>query len=81
MLMFRPMTPTHHSLIHALSTYLTYIKQNLTDAINASTKDDAPAFLKWSSHLREMGELLEVLCDVIQWVRDISSFSRPLALQ
>lgn len=63
------MTPTHHSLIHALSTCLTYIKQELTSTIEESAVQDAPALLGCSRRLQDIREMLEVLCDIIQWVR------------
>lgn len=68
----RPMTPTHHSLIHALSTCLTYIKQELTSAIEESNCQEAPALLGCSRGLDDMGEMLRELCDIIQWVRYLS---------
>jgi hypothetical protein len=63
----RPMTPTHHSLLHGLSTCLTYVKQRLTLSIEGCSQEDKPAWHKASSGLRDVGALLGVLCDIIQW--------------
>lgn len=70
----RPMTPTHHSLIHALSTCLTYIKQELTTAIEESKSQAAPAMIGSSKRLDDIREMLHELCDIVQWVGDPSHF-------
>jgi len=62
------MTPTHHSLLHGLSTCLTYVKQRLTSSIEGCSKDDNAAWIACSTELKDVGALLGVLCDVIQWV-------------
>lgn len=69
----RPMTPTHHALLHVISTYLTYIKDRLTDAIEQSTQEDAARWLKWVKELRDIRELCMTLCEVIDWVRGLSA--------
>jgi hypothetical protein len=61
------MTPTHHSLLHGLSTCLTYVKQRLTSSIEGCSEEDKPAWLKASSGLKDVRALLSTLCDIIQW--------------
>jgi hypothetical protein len=65
---FSPLTPTHHAMLHAVSTYLTYIKDRLSSAVNDCVKENAPGWTKWNVALREVGELAETLCEVICWV-------------
>jgi hypothetical protein len=76
----RPMTPTHHSLLHGLSTCLTYVKQRLTSSIEGCSKEDKPTWLKASSGLRDVRELLAVLCDIIQWVSPLPTCDSPLTI-
>jgi hypothetical protein len=65
------MTPTHHAFLHALSTYLTYIKQRLTSSIEECSTSDNRAWHRWCLALRDVRELLGVLCEIIQWVRGL----------
>jgi hypothetical protein len=78
----RPMTPTHHSLLHGLSTCLTYVKQRLTSSIEGCSKEDRPAWLSASSGPRDVRDLLAVLCDIIQWasLHPISHLSLTISL-
>jgi hypothetical protein len=65
---FRPMTPTHHALLHALSTYLTYIKRRLTSCIEDGSKLDTKAWHRRTLELQDVRDLLHVFCEIIQWV-------------
>jgi hypothetical protein len=61
-------TPTHHALLHSLSTYLTFIKQLLSAAIGENEKENSAGYSKWSSALADVRLLLAVLCEVMCWV-------------
>ncbi|WWD17370.1 hypothetical protein CI109_101811 [Kwoniella shandongensis] len=64
------LTPTHHALLHALSTYLTFIKQRLTTAVKESVSEDGASWNKWMSVTKDVRQLAETLCDVMGWSLD-----------
>ncbi|KAK8864332.1 hypothetical protein IAR55_001579 [Kwoniella newhampshirensis] len=68
-----PLTPTHHALLHALSTYLTFIKQRLTTAIDDSKSEVKAGWNKWMSVTEDVRQLAETLCDVVGWSLDAST--------
>lgn len=72
----RPLTPTHHSLLHALSTCLAYVKQDLTASIERAQGDANPTMIKWTVLLQNTRELLSVLCDIIQWASPKHKYKR-----
>ncbi|EIW70720.1 hypothetical protein TREMEDRAFT_28786 [Tremella mesenterica DSM 1558] len=62
-----PATPTHHALLHELSTILTYVKQRLTCYVEDCDGSGTCSFIRWSSTLSEIRELGVVLCDLMFW--------------
>lgn len=61
----RPLTPTHHALFHAVTTYLTYVKDRLAETIAGSSD------LPWNAviaSLSEIDEIASLLCEVMCWV-------------
>ena len=60
-----PLTPTHHAFLHASSTYLTHLRQRLSDVI----ADAAPQWHANLGALREIHNLSSLLCDIMCWVR------------
>ncbi|WVQ82146.1 hypothetical protein IAT38_004274 [Cryptococcus sp. DSM 104549] len=62
-----PLTPTHHALLHALSTYLTFIKQRLTTAIDECVDESTSSWNKWMSATTYVRQLGETLCEVMCW--------------
>ena len=63
----RPMTPTHHSLLYALSTCLAYVKQRLTFSIEDNSREGQADWNRCGSGNKDIRALLGVLCDIIQW--------------
>lgn len=63
----RPMTPTHHSLLHALSTCLAYVKQRLTFSIEDNSREGQADWNRCGSGNKDIRALLAVLCEIIQW--------------
>ncbi|KAK4689060.1 hypothetical protein P7C73_g1043, partial [Tremellales sp. Uapishka_1] len=62
-----PLTPTHHALLYALSTYLTFIKQRLTLAVDECIAEGKADWNKWISVTRDVGELSTVLAGLMGW--------------
>ncbi|KAL7421665.1 hypothetical protein Q5752_003434 [Cryptotrichosporon argae] len=63
-----PITPTHHALLHAVSTYLTFVKQRLATAIEEITCDaSAGAWNRWTLALSDTHDLSAKLCEVVYW--------------
>lgn len=62
------MTPTHHALLHSISTYLTFIKQRLTTALGDCTVESTANWLRWGSRLEDLREITETLCEIMSWV-------------
>ncbi|WRT66281.1 uncharacterized protein IL334_003234 [Kwoniella shivajii] len=70
-----PLTPTHHALLHALSTYLTFIKQRLTSAVEESLAESQAGWIKWIGATKDVRELGEILCEVMCWPLSTSEAS------
>ncbi|WVO16224.1 hypothetical protein L204_103895 [Cryptococcus depauperatus] len=66
----QPLTPTHHALLHGISTYLTYIKERLTNAVNQCLEEDLPNWNKWILITKKVRQLSEYLCQVVCWPLD-----------
>ncbi|WVQ72409.1 hypothetical protein IAR50_001961 [Cryptococcus sp. DSM 104548] len=62
-----PLTPTHHALLHVLSTYLTYIRERLTVAISQCKHEGKADWNKWILATRDVRHLSETLCEVMKW--------------
>ncbi|WVF71535.1 hypothetical protein IAT40_006343 [Kwoniella sp. CBS 6097] len=62
-----PLTPTHHALFHAVSTYVTFIKQRLTSAVEECSEENSAGWNSWIAATKDVGELTEALCDVMGW--------------
>ncbi|WWC89400.1 uncharacterized protein L201_004324 [Kwoniella dendrophila CBS 6074] len=79
-----PLTPTHHALLHALATYLNFVKQRLKSAIEDSLKEPQAGWNKWLGVTNDVRELGEMLCEVMCWSLSTSEAiflpSRPSAL-
>jgi hypothetical protein len=71
-LIVRPLTPTHHALLHSLSTYLTFIKQRLARAVEECVAEDTARWNKWMSALKDVRELAGALCELMNWVSLVS---------
>lgn len=65
---FSPLTSTHHSLFHALETYLTYIKDRLACAAAECHKQGPSGWNSWMLATRHVRQLAETLCGVMLWV-------------
>lgn len=63
----RPMTPTHHSLLYALSTCLAYVKQRLTFSTEDNSREGQADWNRCGSANKDIRALLGVLCEIIQW--------------
>ncbi len=63
-----PLTPTHHAMVHAISTYLTYLKQQLTIVIGEENESQVSGIHAAQSSLRSLHDLAVLLCDIICWV-------------
>ena len=73
--MRRPRTPTHHALLHSISTFLTLIKQRLTAAVRDCESEKTASWNRWTSTLQDLRELAEALCELMCWVRRMQSIS------
>ncbi|KIR25579.1 hypothetical protein I309_05513 [Cryptococcus deuterogattii LA55] len=62
-----PLTSTHHSLFHALETYLTYIKDRLACAAAECHKQGPSGWNSWMLATRHVRQLAETLCGVMLW--------------
>nr|XP_019010892.1 uncharacterized protein I206_04195 [Kwoniella pini CBS 10737]OCF49673.1 hypothetical protein I206_04195 [Kwoniella pini CBS 10737] len=62
-----PLTPTHHALLNALSTYLTFIKQRLTSAVEENQTEPQAGWNRWMGPTKDVGELGELLCELMCW--------------
>nr|XP_019007244.1 uncharacterized protein I203_00840 [Kwoniella mangroviensis CBS 8507]OCF70705.1 hypothetical protein I203_00840 [Kwoniella mangroviensis CBS 8507] len=62
-----PLTPTHHALLHGVSTYLAFIKERLTMAVEECTKESYAGWNKWLGATKDVRELGETLCEVLCW--------------
>lgn len=71
------MSPTHHALLHTVSTYLTYIKQLLTQAVEEAVSKDSAQWHKYARRLCDIRELSTTLCEVMHWVRYICNPITP----
>ncbi|WVR07123.1 hypothetical protein IAU60_004164 [Kwoniella sp. DSM 27419] len=69
----RQLTPTHHALLHALSTYVTFIKHRLSTAIEARAERDISTWNEWISVTQDVRDLSETLCKVMNWPMSGSS--------
>ncbi|ODN94309.1 hypothetical protein L198_05165 [Cryptococcus wingfieldii CBS 7118] len=62
-----PLTPTHHALLHAMSTYLTYIRERLMFAISQCEHEGKADWNKWILATRDVNILAQTLCEVMKW--------------
>ncbi|WWD02892.1 hypothetical protein V865_000934 [Kwoniella europaea PYCC6329] len=62
-----PLTSTHHALLHGVSTYLAFIKERLTMAVEECTKESYAGWNKWLGSTKDVRELGETLCEVMCW--------------
>lgn len=63
-----PITPTHHALLHALSTIVAYLKQRLGAAVDRSLGDENAPLLQRASMLYDLVHLASTLCEIVCWV-------------
>ncbi|WVW83821.1 hypothetical protein I302_105842 [Kwoniella bestiolae CBS 10118] len=72
------LTPTHHALLHGLSTYLTFIKERLTTAIEENARESHAGWNKWLGATKDVRELGETLCEVMCWpLSSAEAFALP----
>ncbi|WWC61798.1 uncharacterized protein I303_104383 [Kwoniella dejecticola CBS 10117] len=62
-----PLTPTHHALLHGLSTYVTFIKERLTVAVEENLNESQSSWIKWLGATQDVRELGQLLCEVMCW--------------
>ncbi|OCF36677.1 hypothetical protein I316_01273 [Kwoniella heveanensis BCC8398] len=62
-----PLTPTHHALFHAVATYVNFIKQRLTSAVEDCIGEGKASWNRWIGVTKDLRELTEGLCDVMGW--------------
>lgn len=72
-----PLTPTHHALFHAVSTYLTFIKNRLSSAISENEAETTSGWVKWKAALKDVGDLLRMLVDLMGWVSCLLNVKTP----
>ena len=72
-----PLTPTHHALFHAISSILTYLKDQLSTSMESSRRSEQAEWLKSSNALQDVYAQLLILCDTVCWPID-SSDAVPL---
>ncbi|KAL1411299.1 hypothetical protein Q8F55_002250 [Vanrija albida] len=62
-----PITPTHHALLHALSTIVAYLKQRLGAAVDRSLGEESAPLLQRASVLYDVVHLASTLCEIVCW--------------
>lgn len=62
----RPLTPTQHALLYALSTVMTLVRDRLAAGVGSHSK--GAAWLRTSAELGDVRRLVEALCEIMCWV-------------
>lgn len=65
----RPLTSTHHAMLHHAGTVLTHVKQRLSDTMAGPDGQATRGWTETRLDLRPAKDQLVMLCDLLGWVR------------
>lgn len=73
----RPLTSTHHAMLHHAGTVLTHEKQRLAETVSQSSHSVPRGWAETALDLRPAKDQLVMLCDLLGWVRGSHIVKRP----